>query len=146
MKTKFQNQDFELNLASIIDCLTVLLTFMLASASFLSVGILDAGVTAAGTQSLNEVSPKWILTLKLKKNYEIQLLAHGKEKREVSLSSQKSKWDLSGLHQELQNLKSNWPELSSLTLVAESSVEYQDVIHVMDEARKVVPHVMLGGF
>ena len=40
-------QDFELNLASLIDCFTVLITFLLASASFLSVGILDAGVAAA---------------------------------------------------------------------------------------------------
>ena len=34
--------DFELNLAPIIDCLVVLITFMLASASFLSISIFDA--------------------------------------------------------------------------------------------------------
>ena len=36
--------DFELNLASIIDCFTVLITYLLVSASFISLGILDVSV------------------------------------------------------------------------------------------------------
>src|SRR3954469_12585388 len=45
---KHQSQDFELNITSIIDTFTVLITFMLASASFLSIGIFDAGISAGG--------------------------------------------------------------------------------------------------
>ncbi|RYZ61531.1 MAG: hypothetical protein EOP09_19835, partial [Proteobacteria bacterium] len=37
--------EFDLNLAPIIDCFTVLITFLLVSASFLSVSIFDAGFT-----------------------------------------------------------------------------------------------------
>ena len=47
-------KDFDLNLAPIIDCMTVLITFMLASASFLSIGILDAGVAAAGATAVTD--------------------------------------------------------------------------------------------
>ena len=36
--------DFELNLAPIIDCFTVLIAFILISASFASINILDAGI------------------------------------------------------------------------------------------------------
>ena len=43
--------DFELNLAPIIDAFTVLIAFMIASASFLSIGILDAAVTAGGQEA-----------------------------------------------------------------------------------------------
>ena len=39
------SQDFDVNITPIIDSFTVLITFMLASASFLSVGIFDAGIT-----------------------------------------------------------------------------------------------------
>ena len=35
-------QDFELNITSIIDCFTVLIAFILTSASFISIGIIDA--------------------------------------------------------------------------------------------------------
>mgnify|MGYP003351965824 CR=1 FL=1 len=39
-------QDFELNLASIIDCLTVIIAFLLLSSSFVSYGTLDTAVAA----------------------------------------------------------------------------------------------------
>jgi biopolymer transport protein ExbD len=41
------SQDADINLAPIIDCFTVLIAFMLVSASFLSIGVLDAGIAAA---------------------------------------------------------------------------------------------------
>ena len=38
------NQDFEINLAPIIDCFTVLITYLLVSASFLSLAVFDVEV------------------------------------------------------------------------------------------------------
>ncbi|MEK7690751.1 MAG: biopolymer transporter ExbD, partial [Bdellovibrionota bacterium] len=60
------SQDFDLNLAPIIDCFTVLITFLLISASFLSIGILDAGISAPGAQTESEPQGASVdLTLKI---------------------------------------------------------------------------------
>jgi biopolymer transport protein ExbD len=48
--------DFELNLAPIIDCLVVLITFTLISASFLSVAVFDYGA-APNSASQSSTTP-----------------------------------------------------------------------------------------
>lgn len=148
-----KTQNFELNLASVIDCLTVLITFMLASASFLSVGILDAGITAGGESSLNASPPPIVLTLELKKNSEIKLVVQGKLSKEINIkalsatdSVQKVKPDYSRLEKELQSMKAEWPGLDSATLTAENEILYQSIVATMDQVRKWIPNVMLGGF
>ncbi len=132
-------QDFELNLASIIDCFTVLITFMLASASFISIGILDAGITAGGTVLKESVSPEVILTIELKNSQTILIKTQGKKNHSDEIVYEK-------LSQSLLELKSHWPNLSSATLIAENQIEYQDVVKTMDQIRKIIPAVMLGGF
>jgi hypothetical protein len=42
-------QSIELNLTPILDCFTVLITFLLASAGFLSIGFFEAAVPGAGS-------------------------------------------------------------------------------------------------
>lgn len=66
--SKGGSQDFDINLAPIIDCFTVLITFMLVSASFLAIGIFDAGVEAAGTSAANTKPPAVHLELSLQKD------------------------------------------------------------------------------
>src|SRR3954470_1256357 len=41
-------QDVELNLAPIIDCFTVLITYLLITASFINLAAMDVGVSATG--------------------------------------------------------------------------------------------------
>jgi biopolymer transport protein ExbD len=49
-KSKGASQDFDLNLAPIIDCITVLIAFILISTSFISIGLLDAGIATETAQ------------------------------------------------------------------------------------------------
>jgi biopolymer transport protein ExbD len=145
------SQDFELNLASIIDCLTVLITFLLASTAFISIGILDAGVAAAGTTSASTAPPPVNLTLELGQGHSMTLKTSGKSNssQSVGASSDTAKgpqWNIEGLTQKLQALHQQYPTVSAITLTADNSVEYKDVIQVMDTTRKVIPVVLLGGF
>ena len=140
------SQDFELNLASIIDCFTVLITFMLATASFLSIGIIDAGVAAAGAQAQSSEPPPVTLTVELKKNRSISVSLTGKENHKEQVEAARDGYDLDGLNSRLQVIKQRWPALQAATLQAESDVEYKDVILSMEMTRKSVPAVLLGGF
>ena len=53
---------------------------------------------------------------------------------------------MDGLTQKLQALHQQYPTVSAITLTADNSVEYKDVIQIMDSTRKVIPVVLLGGF
>ncbi len=141
-----QSQDFELNLASIIDCLTVLITFLLASTAFISIGILDAGVAAAGTQSDNTAPPPVNISMELNPSHSITVKTSGKATSSVQIAAHGTDWDLEGLNQKLQALHQQWPMVNAITLSADNTVEYKDVVQVMDAARKNIPVVLLGGF
>ncbi len=138
-KGRFHSQDFDLNLASIIDCLTVLITFTLASASFLSIGILDAGVSSAGEEAKSEIPPEINLSIELKQDQRIELKIQGKVNKTDTLSFEK-------LTPYLKELKARWPSLQSATLLAQNRVEYKEVIKTMEELKKSLPLVLLGGF
>ena len=87
------HQDFELNLASIIDCFTVLIAFMLASASFLSIGILDAGVAAAGAVAANETPPPVQLSIELRRDHSILIKTSGKSSSSSTVGQSQGTWD-----------------------------------------------------
>src|SRR3989338_6075956 len=83
-----QSQDFELNLASIIDCFTVLVTFLLASSAFLSIGILDAGIAAGGsTTPDNKAAPLVQLALDLLPGHKMEVRVTGKVNQTISIPS-----------------------------------------------------------
>lgn len=143
------SQDFDLNLAPIIDCLVVLIAFMLASATFLSIGILDAGIAAGGAEAKTATLPSINVELKLEAGYELKLSVSGKVSRKITLSpasSTKPEWNEGAITNELADLKAKYPDLAGLTIEAGNNVEYADVIRVMEISRKTVPNVMLGGF
>lgn len=141
-----QSQDFELNLASIIDCMTVLITFLLASTAFISIGILDAGVAAAGTESTNTAPPPVNISMELTASHSITVKTSGKSTSSVSIAASGDHWNMDGLTQRLTALHQQWPTVNAVTLNAGDAVEYKDVVQVMDTARKTIPVVLLGGF
>lgn len=131
--------DFELNLAPIIDCFTVLITFMLASASFLSISIFDAGFTPM--EAVGDPSPPPItVTLHLKKNGSLQLVTEGKLKSNSNFA------DADKAAEALRDLKEKYPGVDSLSLTADDQVEYEAIVKTMEKARKYMTGIVLGGF
>lgn len=141
-----QSQDFELNLASIIDCFTVLITFLLASSAFLSIGILDAGV-AAGTPTQETAAPPAIqINVEIQDDLALEIRISGKMDRKIKLAKKGVDADYEGLSLELTQLKSKFPGIDALTLSATDNVEYSNLVIAMDKIRKTIPVVLLGGF
>lgn len=141
------SQDVELNLASIIDCFTVLIAFMLASASFLSIGILDAGVAAAGAQTASGTPPSVNVTVELGAVGKLVIKLSGKASNTTSLPALASgKADYEGLTRSLASVRSKYTDVAAVTLTADNSTEYKDVVKAMEQIRKTIPVVLLGGF
>jgi biopolymer transport protein ExbD len=142
-----ESQDFELNLASIIDCFTVLIAFMLASTAFLSIGILDAGVAAAGNTATDNTAPPPVnLEVVISNTKNMSIKVTGKSNSNLEVPAKDGTWNLAEMNEKLAGLHQQWPTVNAITLTADNTVEYQDVIKTMDSVRKTIPVVLLGGF
>ena len=138
-------QDVELNLAPIIDCFTVLIAFMLVSASFLSIGLLDAGIAAAGPSTDNATPPPVSIEVIIKNELGFQVKVTGKENRTFSVPAKAKTLDLDSLAAQLKPLQEKWKSVTGATISADADVEYKDVIRTMEITRKSFPAVALGG-
>ena len=144
---KHHSQDFELNITSIIDTFTVLITFMLASASFLSIGIFDAGISAGGDQATHVKPPEVNVEVALSRDHSFAIKLTGKVTSTIHVAATKAgDWDLDGLTSQLGGVKGRFASVQAATLSAENLVEYKDVIRAMESTRKTLPYVLLGGF
>ncbi len=131
--------DFDLNLAPIIDCFVVLITFMLASASFISISLFDAGF--APMEAIGDPKPPPItVTLDLKKNGSLQVVTKG------SLNSTNTFANREEAAEALRQLKEKYPGVESVTVTADAEVEYEAIVKAMEVARKHLPAMVLGGF
>ena len=143
---KSGSQDFDLNLAPIIDCFTVLITFMLVSASFLSIGILEAGVGAPAQSSESSKPPEIALEVEMQPDFRMKLKVSGRDSRTIDLASQGGTWDFSGLNREISGIQQKWPQTHSLVLSATNDIEYLHIVQCMEKLHQVVPDILLGGF
>lgn len=140
-------QDFEINLAPIIDCLTVLIAFVLVGASYLSVGILEAGVATAGAvQSVEDHKSPVQVSITLHEDHSMAVLVTGSVNRAHRISPKGGGWNHDALIDRLAVVKGTWPKLNSVVLTADNDVDYRDVIKSMEITRKAIPIVNLGGF
>jgi biopolymer transport protein ExbD len=137
-------QDFELNLASIIDCFTVLITYLLVSASFISLGALD--VSVASSVPSNEApppTPPVDVTVLIGRSGKYTVKLTGPKNESVSLPSKEGQPDLTALTDYIGNLKTQW-SLEAITLAADDGVEYHEVVKTVEVMRKLVTAVTFG--
>ena len=140
-------QDFDLNLAPIIDCFTVLITFLLASASYLAVGILDSNLAVEGVASAeNKKKPPAIrLDINLAENYAIDIKVSGKGKMNKTIPASEEGWNRDALLSEIQGIQQRWPDTKSAVITAGDDVAYLNVIKIMEIIRPKLPSILLGG-
>lgn len=139
MARRSQATDFDLNLAPIIDCFTVLITFLLASASYLSISIFDAGFAPSQPSADTQPPPVTVeLTIRAKSVY--QLVVNGKVKIDDKFS------DADSASEKIKEIKNQFPSLDSVTILAEDDISYEQVVKTMEKLRPVMPSLVLGGF
>jgi biopolymer transport protein ExbD len=145
-------QDVELNLAPIIDCFTVLITYLLITASFITLASVDVSVSStnpsAGAPPPSNAPPPITMALELKANGEIGIQVRGgtlKETKAFSVQSSTGTWDLAGLTSRLKEIQTSWPALTEVSVTAEPSVIYKDIVGLLHEIQNVMPKVYISG-
>ena len=132
---------FELNIVPIIDCLTILVTFMLASGVFISIGLLDVGVSASGAAlAAVDGNPPIDIQVELRADKTFKLKVNGRENREQPIAN------LEQLSTELKAIRKRWDTVKAVTLISYKELAFQDVVKSMETIRKTHSEVMLGGF
>lgn len=144
-------QDFDLNLAPIIDCFTVLITYMLVSASFLSIGVLEVGVAASGNGDAKalvatEALPTLIIEVKKGNILGLKLTGGAKNVKEERMTSavRGNQFDTSALAVFLDKSKRDFPALNEAVVQVDKGVEYRDLIKVVELLKKGIAKVYLG--
>ena len=137
-------QDLELNLASIIDCFTVLITYLLVSASFIALGTFDVDVARPpGPEAASEV-PEVTLTIEMEQNRDLHLKLGGKERANIVIPAKDGFWDFDALTEKLEGFKTKWPSLKAALLAADSAMQYKEVVKTIEITKKSIPSVTLG--
>ncbi len=146
---KSRKFDFHLNIVPIIDCLTILITFMLASGVYLSIGLLPVGVAAPGESLKEQTNLHPIkIDVEMKLDHSFLIKVKGTSVPEKRIAASADYWNMPEMVQTLTGLNQSLPKLEQLTLIASKEISYQQVIDAMQNMKKSIPklEVQLGGF
>jgi biopolymer transport protein ExbD len=133
-----------LNLTPMMDVFTVLVVFLLITAVFTSITIMDLSVpTGAGGAAA--VKPNFAIEVIVRKGgLEI---ANGRSV-EAAIPKKDDKYDLGKLSELLLALKAKYPEKEDATVLMEPKVEYDNLVQVMDTVRgaqtPLFPKISIG--
>jgi biopolymer transport protein ExbD len=133
-----------LNLTPMMDVFTVLVVFLLITAVFTSITIMDLSVpTSAGGAAANR--PNFAIEVIVRKGgLEI---ANGRSV-EAAIPKKDDKYDLGKLSELLLALKAKYPEKEDATVLMEPKVEYDNLVQVMDTVRgaqtPLFPKISIG--
>lgn len=120
-----------LNLTPMMDVFTVLVVFLLITAVFTSITIMELSVpTSTGAAAAKQ--PNFAIEVIVRKaGLEI---ANGKSVEAV-IPKKDEKYDLAKLSELLRALKAQYPEKEDATVLMEPKVEYDHLVQVMDTLR-----------
>jgi biopolymer transport protein ExbD len=136
-------QNFDLNLAPIIDCFTVLITYLLVSASFISFSVLDVGLASQSDSNAtpsNKPPPVSVnLTVINENSFEIKLTG-GAQNLNLTLPL----LNKNSLLTKIKEIKKQYPT-EDLNISAQSQVSYRNLVTTIEELKRVFKMVYISG-
>lgn len=130
-------EGFELNLAPIIDCFTVLIAYLLVSASFLSLVALDVGAAAPTAPALAAMENKPTLEVHVLSAANHRLTLRGQSTTPLGDSNGK-------LAEAVEQAIQSHPEIREVTVRAEPGIPYGTLVRAIEEIKTRVPAVFLA--
>jgi biopolymer transport protein ExbD len=127
--------DPELNIIPMIDIFTVLVTFLLMTAVFSRIVVLNLGLpVASSTQQLDQLQELKLEVIVRPMSIEVADQVGGKL---ADLPNVGNAYDLKGLSEYLQRIKARFPDKTQATILLESDTPYDTLVQVMDTLRLV---------
>lgn len=144
--------DFDLNIAPIIDCFTVLIAYMLISASFISLGILDVSVSASGDASTPPpaavIEPPVSMAIQLGLLHKLDIKLTGGPahlNQTFSLPARgDGEWDTDAIKAKVNEIKLFNPTVAEVNVSAEAPVQYKEMVKIIQVIKSIVPKVFVA--
>ena len=123
----------ELNITAFMNLMVVLVPFLLMTAVFSHITILDLNLPPPGSESDQPKKPPFELRLTIRSN---MLVLSDNQRGLIKRIPQKNKaHNFTLLKQTLKQIKARFPDKTALTILAEQSTRYDDLIQAMDASR-----------
>ena len=120
----------ELNITTFLNLMVVLVPFLLITAVFSRITIMELAIPAGNSGSDNK--PKVTIEVIVRKDR----LELGNGQGVIArLTNVNGKYDFAKLSDYLQKIKSNYPDKTDATILIEPDIEYDYMIQVMDAVR-----------
>ena len=136
-RKKASNEEINLNLVPILDAMVTLISFLLFSASFLAIVVIDtpAPLLADAQEALKDKKPPLNLTLRVQDG---QMFLEGGfgnlvNRRIANLAD--GTYDLVTLHTALLEIKQRYPQETKLILMPSPGVPYEELVKIIDTSR-----------
>lgn len=148
-------QEIELNLAPIIDCFTVLITYLLVTASFLTLVAVEVGVSASPTNAPPQaeppmpLEPPMVMTVDVLDSGEIAInVTGGNLTKAFDLKVEAlpgGKWDKPVFEKNLADIKARWTNLVEVSVSAGPTVIYQSIVDIIGVLKSTYGKVYISG-
>ena len=133
----------EMNITAFMNLMVILVPFLLITAVFSRIAILELNIPSGNSADNKDKKPKLQLQIVVRENLiDIQDGVVGLIKR-FELKAGDTNWQ--GISDLLVQLKTKFPDIENVTLLVEPDVNYQTLVKVMDRARtaNIVQNAML---
>ncbi len=123
----------ELNITAFMNLMVILVPFLLVTAVFSRMTVIELNLPAKDAQSQQEEKVKLELELVIRQeSFDVQDRRLGLIKR-FKRSAETTDWN--AFSELLVEIKIRFPEELNITLLLEPNIEYQTLVHVMDRVR-----------
>ena len=122
----------ELDITAFLNLMVILIPFLLITAVFSRVTVLDLYLPPEA-KSTNSVQKKFQLEVVIRKNGIYVNEAASRLRKKIKLT--KSGFDYTELEKQLIKLKEQFPDKRDAAILAESDIEYDILVQVMDHVR-----------
>lgn len=146
-----EDGDLELNLAPIIDCFTVLITYLLVSASYITLDLLQVSVVTTSDQpppAQAQTDPPYSLSINVGQQGVLLLRVSGgvgnQEFNFPVAAGTGGVWDYVGLERQLDLVMRRYPTVKEVSVKADPDVQYQAIVAAIERIRVRMPKVFLG--
>ena len=126
-----------LDITTFLNLMVVLIPFLLISAVFSRVTIMELTVPTSAGGSISNTPNFAIEVIVRKKGFEI---ANGSSV-EAAIPKKDDQYDMQMLYEILKRLKARYPEKDHATFLMEPDIEYDYLIQIMDAVRGAEEHV-----
>jgi len=146
------NHDVKINLAAIIDCLVVILTYLLVSGSFIALGALDTNFKPENAASLaddqqdpgDKKTETAAVVLQMYGDRSFTIYLSDKRDTQERFVSLNNIWDFDSMKDKLQAIQQTRPEVKMININAYSELEYYNLVSAIELAKQNFPKVWMG--